>query len=241
MTSPKRKTVDAIADKLRQIVLAVEEGAFIGGEETLIAELACSRNTARQAARLLEREGLLRVRRGINGGYFGARPDAGTIEATVGTYLSRLDIPAEEVTRLASTLWVDAVRAAAATETAQSSEVLARLRKKIKSVKDTASFDTVRDIELETQSAIFDLTRNSYIKLIFDINAEFSRRRFTTPIRRNDTPEHEDFVRTWREAKLMELNAIAMRDKELAVMAARYSRRVWQSRVYSSDLTLLAS
>jgi len=56
-------------------VLAAKEGALIGSEESLIADLGVSRSTLRQAARLLEREGLLRVKRGINGGYYGQPTD----------------------------------------------------------------------------------------------------------------------------------------------------------------------
>lgn len=229
----KRKTIDAIADHLRQIALATEDGAFIGSEESLIGVLECSRSTVRQVARLLEREGLLRVRRGINGGYFGSRPDAGTIEATVGIYLSRLDIDPQDVTLLASALWVEAMRKATGADREVAMPIVERLRKKVKAVKDSTGFDAVRDIELETQRAVFELTNSVYVKLIFDINVEFSRRRFSAPIRRDDTPEHHEFVRAWRDAKLMELSAIAEGDRELALMAAKCSRRVWHRRVYS--------
>lgn len=233
----KRSAIDIAAEKLRETILATEEGAFVGSEETLMSLLACSRSSVRQAARLLEREGLLRVRRGINGGYFAARPDVGTIEATVGTYLSTLDIDSQDVTLLASALWVEAMRKAARADKDQAEEVVHRLRKRIRSVKDTASFRQVRDVELEAQDAIFNLTNSKYVKLIFDINVEFSRRRFHEPMESDESPEHLAFVPEWREAKLMELNAILEGDRDLAVMAARYSRKIWHKRVYSRLVT----
>ena len=69
-----RSPIDTAADQLREILLRQQEGEMIGSEDDLVARLGVSRVTVRQAARLLEREGVLRVRRGINGGYFASRP-----------------------------------------------------------------------------------------------------------------------------------------------------------------------
>ena len=74
----------------------------MGSEETLIAKLGVSRATVRQAARLLEREGFPRVRRGINGGYFAARPDVRTIEKAVSSYLEMVHTKPEDITVIAS-------------------------------------------------------------------------------------------------------------------------------------------
>lgn len=232
---PKREIrtpIAVVAERLRAIVLEAEEGALIGSEEALVAQLSCSRATVRQVARLLEREGLLRVRRGINGGYFGTRPDAGTIETIVSSYLAALDMDASDVTILASTLWVEAVRKAARADPAIIAPVVARLRRKLNAIPVSASFAAVREVEMETQAEIFQLSNSAYIKLIFDINVAFSRRRFpSSPVIDDDSPEHVVFVRTWKEAKLQELNAISIGDRELAVLAARYSRKIWHGRV----------
>ena len=134
---------------------------------------------------------------------------------------------------LASALWVEAMRKAASADKAAVEDLVLRLRKKIKSVRDGASFQQVRDVELESQEAVFNLTNSKYVKLIFDINAEFSRRRFHQPMESDEAPEHLAFVPAWREAKMMELNAILHGDRDLAVLAARYSRKIWHRRVYS--------
>lgn len=226
-----RTAIGVAADRLRAIVLAAEQDALIGSEEALIGQLACSRSTVRQVARLLEREGLLRVKRGINGGYFGTRPDAGTIEATVSAYLQTLPMDPGDVTILASALWVEALRKATSSPVAEREAVCNNLRPRFKAISEKASFDTVRDLELAAQSAIFDLANAAYIKLIFDINSVFSRNRFTPVPDDHDGQEHQDFVLKWREAKLMELNAVSSGDRELAAMAAQYSRRLWYNRV----------
>lgn len=232
-TGETRTAIKVAAERLRAIVLDAENGAFIGSEEALIATLGCSRSTVRQVARLLEREGLLRVRRGINGGYFGSRPDAGTIEATVSAYLETLDMDAEDVTVIASALWVETVQKAAGAPRKEALAVVARLRDRLKAIKDDAPFSQVRDLELESQKAIFALSNSNYVKLIFDINVAFSRRKFPLPIGDDDDPDHRAFVRMWRDAKQMELTAIASGDRELAYMASRHSRKIWHERVWS--------
>jgi DNA-binding GntR family transcriptional regulator len=223
-----RSVIVQTADRLRAIVLAAEVGTLIGSEEAL---LGCSRSTVRQVARLHEREGLLKVRRGINGGYFGARPDAGTIEATVSAYLQTLTMDPSDITILASALWVEALRKAVGMDQAARDGVCDKLRPRFKAVSDKATFDQVRALEVESQGAIFELANASYIKLIFDINAVFSRTRFPAPIVDDESPEHLTFVKHWREAKLMELSALALGDRELVLMAAHYSRKTWFERV----------
>lgn len=223
--------IEAVAARLRAMVLDRPAGTLIGSEEALVSQLGCSRSTVRQVARLLEREGLLKVRRGINGGYFSARPDAGTIEATVSAYLQTIEMDPGDITILASALWAEAVRKAAALPPAETEPVAARLRRRINAIPDRATFDAVRNVELETQAEIFRLANSSYIKLIFDINVAFSNRRFPAPIIDDDSAEHLDFVRKWRDAKLMELAGITSGDRELAVMAAQHSRKIWQRRL----------
>ncbi|MBW8784482.1 MAG: GntR family transcriptional regulator [Novosphingobium sp.] len=225
-----RTAIETAAARLRTLVLERDEGALIGNEDALIAQLGCSRATVRQVARLLEREGLLKVKRGITGGYFGARPDAGSIEATVAAYLELIEIDVRDVTVLASALWVETMSKAAFRARAGTANVAA-LRERVTSIPDDASFNVVRTLELETQEAIFRLANSSYIKLIFDINMAFSRRRMAEPLIGDQSPEHREFVRKWRDAKLMELHAIASGDTQLAALAGRYTRRLWGRRL----------
>lgn len=73
VTSAARVT----AEVMREAILSREDGVdewFLGSEDDLMSRLGVSRPTLRQAARLLEHEGLLVVRRGLGGGLFGRRP-----------------------------------------------------------------------------------------------------------------------------------------------------------------------
>lgn len=225
--------MEAAAAELRTIVLKSEDGALIGSEEMLLEKLGFSRSTVRQVARLLEREGYLRVRRGINGGYFGSRPDAGSIASTVSAYLETLDMDARDVTVIASVLWVEVMRKAAAVRSEAAKSLADTFRERVMSIEPDASFAQVRELELEIRAAIFELAKSRYVQLIFDINAAFATRRFLAPSEMDNTAAHRKFVRAWRSAKMMELSAISEGDVELAAMAGRHSRSIWHKRVWT--------
>ncbi|MGE4339496.1 MAG: GntR family transcriptional regulator [Pigmentiphaga sp.] len=233
MSKPEARTsIDSVVENLRSIVLSKPEGELVGSENAMMAEMGCSRHTIRQVARLLEREGLLRVKRGINGGYFSARPDANTIEETVASYLATIDMDDQDITIIASALWVEAVRKAAS-NSPEAEAQLSALRKKVEKVRETATFDEIRALEMATQSKIFELGNSNYIKLIFDINVAFSRRRFNEPDVDDSSEFQSAFVKSWRNAKLLEFSAIESGDRELAVLSARHSRKIWAQRIRS--------
>jgi DNA-binding GntR family transcriptional regulator len=227
-----KSTIEAAAGELRAIVLAEEPGALLGSEEALVARLGVSRSTVRQVARLLEREGLLRVRRGINGGYYGARPSIGTVESAVGTYLDTLGMDAEDLATVATLLWVETMRRAAAVPAAVSAPLVEATRRKLERLKPGASFLEVTRLEQEFQRALFDLVERRYIELLYQINAAFTQRRFSPPSSQDATEDHRAFVVEWREAKRLELNAIEDQDAELAAMAARHMRNIWHKRIW---------
>jgi hypothetical protein len=230
---PSSPTLEAVTVKLRETVLATENGVLIGGEDNLVAKLGASRSTVRQAARLLEREGLLRVKRGIGGGYYASRPDEKTIQAAVSGYLGTLDMKYEDVTAVASVLWVEVLRRAAGLNNAAARELANHHRLKVSEVDPEATFHEIVEIESASREAIFDLVKSRYIQLIFHINQAFSVGRFPPAAARDGTPQHREFVRNWREAKLLELRAIAEGNVELGMMAARNIRNIWHQRFWS--------
>jgi GntR family transcriptional repressor for pyruvate dehydrogenase complex len=228
-----RSAIDAAAAKLRALVLASKDGAFIGSEDELLAKLGFSRSTVRQVSRLLEREGFLHVRRGIGGGYFGSRPDAASIAKTVSAYLETLDMDAQDVTVIASALWVEVLRKAATVRNETAKSLSAAFRERVLAIKPSATFEQVLALEQESRGAIFDLVKSRYIELIFAINTEFAGRRAAPHDDLDDSAIQREFVRAWRDAKLLELSAIADGDVELGIMAARHIRNIWHKRVWT--------
>lgn len=233
MTQPRIKsTIDTAAAQLRTWVLSLDEGSLLGSEEDLINRLGVSRATVRQVARLLEREGLLRVKRGINGGYFALRPDVNTIAETVSTYLDMVDTEREDITRIASVLWVEVVRKAALQKKPNTKAVIAQLKDKLLSLDAEAPFENIRDMEQEIRETIFDLLNSRYTELIFQINMAYASRHFRSASETDGTDEHHRFVHDWRNAKMMELGAISDGDPTLAVIAAAHSRNLWHQRLW---------
>jgi DNA-binding FadR family transcriptional regulator len=230
-----KSAIDIAASQLRSIVLAAEEGALIGSEEGLIEKLGVSRATVRQVARLLEREGLLRVRRGINGGYFGTRPDIRVIETSVSAYLELVHTNPEDITSIASALWVEVVRRAAALKNKKSKAFAAEHLQSVRALRSDASFYEVLHVDEAARKAMFQLISSPYIELIFQINTAFSRRHFTSPSKRDHTQAHKEFVPAWQNAKILELETIADGNVELAVIAARYERSIWHRRIWNHD------
>ena len=60
--------------KLTALSLAAKDGDYLGAEADLLKTFGVSRPTLRQAAKVVQSDRLLDVRRGINGGFFAGRP-----------------------------------------------------------------------------------------------------------------------------------------------------------------------
>ena len=208
------------------------EGTFLGTEEALIIQLGAARNTVRQATRLLEREGVVRVRSGLNGGYFAARPDLDTIEHAVSAYLAAISVSVEDVTYIASLLWVEAVRRAANLPSDLTKPMAEEFTRKVKGLAPDASFEELLAVEQASRSAVFALTGSAYIELIFQINHTFAESSFAGDHSDERGANQADFVNAWRNAKLMELAAVMDGDERLAIMAAQHLRNIWQKRFW---------
>lgn len=82
----RRQLVKAAAAQLRDLILSREPGTNIGSLKEVAQMLGVGIVTVQQAARILEHEGLLTVRRGPGGGYYGTRPDDAALERAFETY-----------------------------------------------------------------------------------------------------------------------------------------------------------
>ena len=93
MRSPKKKShqkqrlVEKTAARLREVIMAREPDSQIGSLNEVAQLLGVGIVTVQQAARILEHEGLLAVRRGPGGGYYGKRPDEAALERSLAAYM----------------------------------------------------------------------------------------------------------------------------------------------------------
>ncbi|GAA0768071.1 FCD domain-containing protein [Ideonella azotifigens] len=115
-TSLVKRAVDA----LRQRILAVTgpDDAFLGSEEQLIATLGVSRPTFRQAARLLEHEALLKIKRGIGGGFFAQPPSVQAVSRMAAIFLSSQGATLQQIANATAPVIEEAAGALAGTSDA---------------------------------------------------------------------------------------------------------------------------
>ena len=226
-----RPLIDIAAGRLREIALEAKDGDLLGSEDDVIAQLGVSRVTVRQAARVLEREGLLRVRRGANGGCFAARPGADMILAMVCGYLNALGLNPGHTGVVGSALWVEALREAASLGTPSAKAMAQDLRERLARINPEADLLEVASFEQESRSAVFKLIHGEYIELIFRINAAFASQQLQGHATA-DPAVHHEFVRFWLRAKALEIEAIADGDHHMAMMAGRHNRNLWNARRY---------
>ncbi len=109
----KRKLVQEAAAKLRDLILQREPGAQIGSLTEVAQRLGVGIVTVQQAARILEHEGLLAVRRGPGGGYYGARPDEAALERSLAAYIRVHGFGYREALEMLSLLDCEIIPAAA--------------------------------------------------------------------------------------------------------------------------------
>ncbi len=219
----------AAATQLRSFILEKQEGDFLGDEREVIQQLGVSRTTLRQIARLLEREGLLAVKRGANGGYYARRPNVSSVEAAVIDYLEILEIRPDELSTMSSIIWIEAIRQACGLKSPEAKAAARRLGKIVRASGDDLSYGELLAIEQRIRSEVFGLIESPYVKFIFQINVKFAQTRLSKQISdKSVAPIDSEFIRTWRDVKLLELGSIGHGDEELGTIAAQRTRNLWR-------------
>jgi GntR family transcriptional repressor for pyruvate dehydrogenase complex len=83
----EERLVQMAAGRMRDMVLASKPHARIGSLREIARELEVGIVTIQQAARVLEHEGLLEVRRGAAGGYYSTQPNEDVLVRAMSAYL----------------------------------------------------------------------------------------------------------------------------------------------------------
>jgi GntR family transcriptional regulator, transcriptional repressor for pyruvate dehydrogenase complex len=128
--APKRRAGSAVlraAEALREEVLARASGEIIGSESELVERLNVSRPTFRQAARLIEQEQLLTIKRGVGGGFFARRPGSAAVAHLTRIFLRTRNATAADALAAALPLFGQIARAAATRADPKTRSSLARL------------------------------------------------------------------------------------------------------------------
>jgi len=214
-----RRLVNATAERMRELVMVRAPGALIGSLPELAKFLGVGTATVQQAARVLEHEGLLAVRRGPKGGYFGRRPDAAAIERALAAFLRVRGSDIHDSLDLMTLLDCELMPAAARLAGAVPMEELAALKARLDLC--ATSEDRIA-FEQDLHAHLFSLVDRPLMELLSLVTGRFYR----------DEPlpaifEGPEAIETWRRFRHDVIEAIIEGDAERARFeAGRYRREL---------------
>jgi GntR family transcriptional repressor for pyruvate dehydrogenase complex len=214
---PTPSLVNATTERLRDLILAQAPDALIGSLPELAKRLDVGVTTVQQAARVLEHEGLLRVRRGPGGGYFGGRPDALALERSLATYLRIRRTDDYEALEMMTLLDCELMPAAAQCTAERLFDELRALQQRIDHCSDSEERIAFED---DFHAILFKMVDRPLIELLAQVSMRFYR---SHPI--PQIYEGDEGVRAWRQWRHQVIEAILARDAERARFEAQRHRR----------------
>jgi GntR family transcriptional repressor for pyruvate dehydrogenase complex len=217
-TSRKRmRPVQATADRLREMIFASPPDSRIGSLGGLAEALGVGIVTVQQAARVLEHEGLLEVRRGPGGGYYGQRPNEAALERLLASYMRTEPGSWEEALDMTSLLFNELVAAAA---TCRDEELLCELAGFMPKVDACSNDSDMGQMEGEFQDLLFRMVDRPLFELLTRVTLRFSMSRATQSMYRGLIG-----VGQWIEGRRRIIDAILAGDEELARFEANRNNR----------------
>jgi GntR family transcriptional regulator, transcriptional repressor for pyruvate dehydrogenase complex len=217
ITLQAQRLVSATAEKMRDLILDRAPDALIGSLPELAKLLDVGITTVQQAARVLEHEGLLSVRRGPGGGYFGRRPDALALERSLAAYLRVRRGDDYEALKMMTLLDCELMPAAAHCTEAQ---LLDELRSLGVRVDQCLSGEERVAFEDDLHAILFKMVDQPLIELLAQVSIRFYRSRPIPQIF-----EGEEGLRAWRQWRHQIIDAILSQDPERARFEAERHRR----------------
>jgi DNA-binding FadR family transcriptional regulator len=162
------RTARALAD----LSLAVSAGDPLGSEDELLARLGVSRPTLRQAAKMVESDRMIAVRRGAKGGFYAARPHAADVIRAPARYLRLNGATIADVHAVTAAISETTAAAAARSQNQDLRAQLGVFRQGID------ANDTVGDIiraESELARLLAEMGGNPVARLFLEISHTFGR------------------------------------------------------------------
>lgn len=215
---PKSRLVADVADRLRDLILAQPPDAHLGSLTEVATELDVGIVTVQQAARILEHEGLLAVKRGPGGGYYGARPDHAAIERAFATYMRVYDIGYREAFELTVLLDCDIIRAASMVLSDAPSAKITALLVQLDNCITPA--DRIQ-FEVDFRETLFGIVARPLLELLSRVAMQLYTAQSDPAVFAGAVALEE-----WRQGRRRILDAILRGDEELANFEANRYRRM---------------
>ena len=211
------RLVTATAEKMRDMVLGQEPDVMIGSLRDLAAAFGVGIVTVQQAARILEHEGLLAVRRGPKGGYFGRRPDPAALERSLAAYLRVRRADDYEALEMMTHLDCELIPAAARQVTPGALAELRTLRDRIDS---RVTPEQRMAFEDDFHAIVFRIVDRPLIELLAQVSMRFYRSQPIPMIF-----DGEQGLAAWRAWRHQIIDAVIAQDPERARFEAERHRR----------------
>jgi GntR family transcriptional regulator, transcriptional repressor for pyruvate dehydrogenase complex len=227
----KRQLVQTTAARLRDLVLAAAPDSQIGSLTEIAERLGVGIVTVQQAARILEHEGLLAVRRGPGGGYYGTRPDEAALERSVAAYMRVHGSSLRESLAITTLLDCEMVPAAARCTDETLRAALQSLCEQI------GLCDTEEEriaFEDEFHKLLFKMDPRPLFELLARVATQFYKSCHLPPLFRG-----REGVAAWKAGRRQIVEAILRRDEALARFEAERHRRDVLSRMENIEWTSL--
>jgi len=217
--NPDSRLVSETIAALRELILDQEPEACLGSMHDVATALGVGIVTIQQAARILEHEGLLRVKRGPGGGYYGTRPGDDAVERAFATYLRVHNISYRDAFEMAVSLDCDLAEAAAGSG---HPELEQRIHALIDELDRSESADDRIEFEVDFRGTLFGLANNPLLELLAHVAMQLYKTESTPAFFAEQIKLDE-----WKTGRMRMLEAILKRDPELAYFEAqRYRRQV---------------
>ncbi len=160
------RTARALAD----LSQASECGAYLGAEDDLLGKLGVSRPTLRQAAKIVESDRLISVRRGVRGGFYAERPNAADSIRALARYLRLNGATLADVAVVTRAV---AEEAGALAATRGSVEQRERLQKFVEGIDANDSKIDLINAETMLGRLLAEMSGNAAIQLFMEIGYTF--------------------------------------------------------------------
>lgn len=216
-TTAASSAVEQAAARLRTMAMAIDEGTLLGSEEDLMNALGVSRPTLRQAAALVAQDRFILIRRGVNGGYFAARPDSSTVSRMAALYLQSRNAHLSEVIAVAEPIRTELARLASRSTDAAAKAQLAEFISQERATPES-DYRTFLRAERAFGRMLSAVAANRvlglFLNIVYDLTAYVGQAEDVYVNR----PER---IELYRQHRLRMATAILEGDEELAVLATR--------------------
>lgn len=208
--------VDIAAQALREIALTKCEGDFLGSEDDLVARLGVSKPTLRQASARVAQEHLIRVRRGVGGGYFARRPGSLSVSRMAAVYLRSRNATYAEITTVMRPIQAELVKLAAENTDPEMRARLREFAEEEEAAPDDRSieaFHAFLQSERKFVDFLSEMAGNNFLQLMHEIMSDFALQ-----VQRNDEEmfRNVDRMKDYRKLRARLARAIANGDGDIA-------------------------